>query len=569
MSEPKNEISDNSFEGEYNRITQQRRELEVAEELLVNKAVSGDNPNDIVKAMNVVNIKKNEGTEHRKSTFVDPFAFDQSFGYKSVPNRLTYSTLLSMSKVPIINSIVKTRKTQVAAFSQPQKDRFSTGFIVRKKGQDVNANEKLSSEDRKRIDEVTEFILNCGENHSWSRPDFDNFLRIFVEDSLIYDQGCFEIVRDLSGGLSEFLSVDSTTIRIADSFSDSDYKGEDRVEVAGHYPSYVQMVGSQSYAEFYPWELCFGTRNPTSRLYSNGYGRSELEDMVTLTTSMLWSDQYNRNFFRQGAAPKGILRIKGGTNNARVQEFRQQWKAMVAGVDNAWRTPVIDSESMEWIDLQKGHKDMEYGKWQEYLVKLSCALYTIDPTEIGFTSGQSADGGAQFESNNAQKLKYSKDKGLKPLLKYVESKINKYIVSQLYEDLVFEFVGLDAETEEQFRQKIEKEVTLYKTINEIREEQGLKKIDGGDIVANATFMQGMQMKQQEEMMAQQGGEEGGEEDGGYEEDGGEEEEPSGFSEESGMGDLAQGAQDTEKGIESNPFTESFNDMIDKLEHGDV
>ena len=75
MSESKNEISDNSFEGEYNRITQQRRELEVAEELLVNKAVSGDNPNDIVKAMNVVNIKKNEGTEHRKSTFVDPFSF--------------------------------------------------------------------------------------------------------------------------------------------------------------------------------------------------------------------------------------------------------------------------------------------------------------------------------------------------------------------------------------------------------------------------------------------------------------------------------------------------------------
>lgn len=562
-----NKSVEGSFETEYNSIVNQRKELEVAQELLINKAVSGDNPADIVKAMNVVSIKRNEGTDNRKSTFVDPFAFDQSFGYKSIPNRLTYSTLLSMAKVPVINAIIKTRKTQIAAFSEPQKDRFSTGFVIRKKGVDANSVDKVSSEDRKRIDEVTEFILNTGENQSWSRNDFDTFLRMFVDDSMTYDQGCFEIVRDRSGGLVEFMNVDSTTIRIADSFSDSDYKGKERVEVAGHYPSYVQMVGSESYAEFYPWELCFGVRNPTSRLYSNGYGRSELEDMVQLVTSILWSDQYNRNFFRQGAAPKGILRIKGGTNNARVQEFRQQWKAMVAGVDNAWRTPVIDSESMEWIDLQKGHKDMEYAKWQEYLVKLACALYTIDPSEIGFTSGQSADSKSMFESNNAQKLKYSKDKGLRPLLKFIETKINKYIVSQLYPDLVFEFVGFDAETEEQYRQKLEKEITLYKTINEVRAEQGLKPIEGGDIIANATFMQGQQMKQQEEMMAQQEGGMGEEGYGGEEED-----EPTGFSEESGLGDLAGGAseeEDAEKGSESNPFVQSFNDMIERLEKGEV
>ena len=38
-----------------------------------------------------------------------------------------------MSKTPIVNSIIKTRKNQVADFAEPQEDKYSNGFVVRKK----------------------------------------------------------------------------------------------------------------------------------------------------------------------------------------------------------------------------------------------------------------------------------------------------------------------------------------------------------------------------------------------------------------------------------------------------
>lgn len=558
MAEPEKETPVNvtDITTELDSLATQEKELMIAKNLAIDKAMRSDNPSDILKAMDAVKITTNEGSEDRKAFYEDPLSYHNQFGYKSAPNSMTYDTLFSMSRSPIVNAIIKKRKNQVATFSSPQKDRFSTGFIIRKKGHFIEKTKELSNTDRKRIDMLTEFILECGDDHSWSRDDFDTFLRKFIDDSLTYDQATFEIIRTKGGGLHEFVIPDSGTIRIADSYHDSDYRGEKK-PIAGYYPSYVQMWDGQIKAEFYPWELCFATRNPTSRIYSNGYGRSELEDLVATVTSMLWSDQYNRNFFKVGASPKGILRVKGGTNNVRLQEFRQHWKAMVAGVENSWRTPVIDSESMEWIDLQTKNRDMEFGKWQEYLIKLSCALYTISPQEIGFPTGaQTASGGQSFQSNNEQSLKYSLDHGLKPLLKFAQAKINKYLVSQIFPDLVFEFVGVDAESEEEYRKRILDEVQYYKTVDEVRAYDNNEPLpDGaGEIIMNPTYTAD---RQQKAMAEQQGAE-------------GEEGAPEGFDGEEGEEPPTAENQEAfdEAGIE-NPFAKSFHDMVDALEKGEI
>jgi hypothetical protein len=52
---------------------------------------------------------------------------------------------------------------------------------------------------------------------------------------------------------------------------------------------------------------------------------------------------------------------------------------------------------------------MEYEKYNEFLIKCGCAVYTIDPSEIGFpmsgnSSGQSGLGG----DSTKEKLEYSK-----------------------------------------------------------------------------------------------------------------------------------------------------------------
>ena len=563
-------------------IQNYRKERELAEAkeaIAIEKALKSDNAESVVKAMEMVSIKSNQtNSEDRKAFYVDPIAFNEGFGFKTKPTTMTYDTLYRMSKAPVINAIIKTRKNQVAAFATPQKDMFSTGFVIRKKGAHFDETKELSSAERTRIEEATDFILQCGSGYSWDRDSFETFLRKCVEDTLVYDQLNYEVVRNNRGIVTEWVAVDPTTIRrshfykmmqqggaakgIAGYDPFAQQKDAKRKLVGGYLPHAVQVYMERPVpeAEFYPWELSFALRNPSSRIHTNGYGRSELEDMVSITTSMLWSDQYNQNFFKLGSAPKGILRIKGGTNNPRLQDFRQRWMSMVSGVANSHRVPVIDSETAEWIDLQNKNRDMEFSKWQEYNIKLGCALYTIDPSEIGF---KFSDGEQKplFESNNASKLKHSKDKGLAPLLKFLEADINKMILSQTYPDLYFEFVGYDAMTEDEYLEKIAKENKNLKTLNEVRADRNLPPLEHGDMLLDPTYFQAVQAAQMNEQMM--GGE--GEEGMGFGEGGdmeGEEEAPA--MDGRGFTPSGQGAEE-----EEDPFMKSFQKMVDDIEKGRI
>lgn len=482
------------------------------------KALRSDSPDDMVKATQVfTNSIQPKIEQNPKAFFIDPLEFNANLGYKDKPYALSYMTLKRMSKTPIINSIIKTRKNQVADFAEPQENKYSTGFVIRKKPKG-GIEQKMDNRDKRIAFSITDFILKGGNVSQWEHDDFDTFIRKIVDDSLIYDQMTFECIRNRRGQIESFMATDASTFRIADSFFDKDYDNaffarngasvwQDRNDfgkkIHGYYPSFVQVYQNTKVNEFYPWELCFGVRNPSTSIYANGYGVSELEELINVVTSMLWGDEYNRRFFSQGSAPKGLLRIKGSNNEAALQQFKQQWQSMITGVMQAWKTPVVEAD-VDWIDLQKNNRDMEYTSWMEYLIKLSCAIYSIDPTEIGWDISRGSSGGGLFEGSQEQRLKHSKDKGLYPLLKFIQRKINKYIIEQINPDFELIFVGLNGlSIDEELKMDIDK-VNSFMTVNEAREKHELKPLEGGDSPNNATFVQAKNAAMMAEQQQQNG-----------------------------------------------------------------
>ena len=425
-----------------NNLSQQLTAIELAEEKLkakkfrtLEKALRSESPEDMVKANQMFSKlqQSNEKKQEPKAFFIDPLEFNSNLGFKDKPFSLTYFTLKKMAKAPIINSIIKTRKNQIADFASPQENKYSTGFLVQKKSKG-GIKQKMDNRDKKIAVIITDFLMNGGNVNTWNKDDFDTFIRKIVDDSLIYDQMTFECIRNRRGQLESFLATDASTFRISDSFFSTDYQNTffkrqgsniwERKEdfgkkIQGYYPSYVQVYQNEKVNEFYPWELCFGIRNPSSSIWANGYGCSELEELINIVTSMLWGDEYNRRFFSQGSAPKGLLRIKGVNNENAIQQFKQQWQSMISGVMQSWKTPVVEAD-VDWIDLQKNNKDMEYSKWTEYLIKISCAVYSIDPSEIGWDISRSSGSGGLFEGSQEQRLQHSKDKGLYPLLRFIQ-----------------------------------------------------------------------------------------------------------------------------------------------------
>lgn len=504
-----------------NKLNKTEKLLQIKKQTLLEKAITSSNPNDILTAKNVLeNIETRKPLEH-KAYLIDPNDFNNFLGYKNKPYSLSYQMLRRISyAVPIIRSIIMTRIDQVASFCEPQTDKYSTGFIIRKKRSyaDNKENSEPTKEERAKIERYTEFILNCGEGNNFEFDDFDTFTRKFMNDSLTYDQGTFEVVRNKKGKPVSFIATDSSTMRIADSIDEHFYREKlnensylRRNELRGYLPAYCQIKDNVLVTDFYPWELCFGIRNPTSFINANGYGVSEIEILMNVITSMLWGDEYNRRFFSQGSAPKGFLKVKSGTNlnGGRLSEFKQQWQSMMAGVYQSHKTPILEGD-IDWVDLQRNNRDMEFSNWQEYLIKLSCAIFRIDPAEINFPLSGGAEQRAMFEGNNEARLKHSKDKGLYPLLKFYQRKLNKYVVSQLDPEYELVFCGMEGMSiADELDQDI-KSMGNFMTIDEIRVRRGMKPLgdeNGGNIICNSIWLQDHnmkeQMKQQEEQQNQQ------------------------------------------------------------------
>lgn len=439
---------------------------------------------------------KSMPAQDRKSYVDPPIALFESLNYKDKPSQLTYNTLYQMAtKNSVVGAIINTRVNQVSTFTKPARfSRDKMGYEIRLKNPDAIPD----AEQTKLISAVETFLENCGYNNDNTRDDFDTFIRKIVRDSLTYDQTCFEVVPDRKGRPAEFLAVDASTIRAAtEDFHFDPYMSEIKPK-NNEKVSYVQVIDGSVVSWFTANELAFGIRNPRTSIYLQPYGFSELEQLITQITSHLYAEEYNMKYFSQGGTTKGIINLKqdpnGVMNTEQLESFKRQWRAQVSGITGAWKTPVLQvPNGIEYINVAQSNRDMEFSQWMNYLVNIACAVYQIDPAEINFANngGVNSNGGSGlFESNNESKLKNSKDKGLRPLLRFIESLINKYIISRFSDELVFNFVGIDEHTEDEKIDLSTKEVKAYKTVDEVRAEHNLEPLpDGlGNVILDASWL---------------------------------------------------------------------------------
>jgi hypothetical protein len=494
------------------------------------QAAARMDPDGMKKAQGARGIGRGHGP-HRgpRTVFYDPLSLQYALGYKDRRYSLTYDTLKRIStQLSLVGSIINTRIAQIASFSEPYRLTKSLGFQIRHKDTD----HETTRAEKDFIKQLEGFILDCGEPGKsnpytrMKRPKFESFLKTIVRDSLVYDQVGFEVVPRRNQIPFEFWPVDATTLRIATPDRDAGmnfsyhhrtplhatlqphrfanlYEGQQYGEMApfGNPIQYVQVVNGQIENVYTDRELAFGVRNPRSDIYIQGYGFGELEQLITIITSTLHAEEYNRRFFMQGAHPKGMLNFKGDNwSPDQLEAFKRMWVGQIAGSENAWKTPITQSEGVEWINMQLTNQDMQFSTWLEYLIKIICGVYLMDPAEINFDLHGGVQQTPLFESSQEWKLKASRDRGLKPLLRFIARLINEHIITPIDDHFVFEFAGLDELTEQEKHEMCKEQLTSYKTLNEVRRELDLPDIPGGvgELPLNPNLIQLLQLQQQRE-----------------------------------------------------------------------
>lgn len=451
-----------------------------------NTARAADIDTRLQKAASEAIAAGNDGTHdfgEAKGVRFDPFDLVAVMGYRDKPSPLTFPALETVgASVPVIADIVKTRQSQVCMFVGRPENRHASGFKVRPR--DQAQRRKASKAGDRKAEELTKILLNCGR----TEPDTDHaeneplltFAKKSIRDTLIFDQWAWEIVPDRRGDPAYFAMLDPSTVRLVDP----------GLRQPGD-PYAVQVINGMIVSDFQPEELAFCIRNPRSGIRVYGYGQSETETLVREITGMLWGIEYNRGFFSRGTATKGILNFKGAIPDRHLQAFRRQWYSMVSGVNNSWRTPITNAEELQWINMQLTNRDMEYSAWMDWLTKIACARFQIAPEEVNFSYGNTGQNQAMGQAPLEEKLKASRDLGLRPLVRFFFDELNRNFLWRLEPDFEAVPIGLDEKGEEAEAALLQQLTMFGMTVDEARESLELDPMpDGkGECILNPTWLQ--------------------------------------------------------------------------------
>lgn len=99
--------------------------------------------------------------------------------------------------------------------------------------------------------------------------------------------------------------------------------------------------------------------NPADPFRGLGAVQSALMDI----DSAMYSAQWNRNFFINGARPGGIIEVDHRMNDEEWLQFTQRWRSQHQGVANAHRVAVL--ENAKWHDVNFSMTDMQFVELRE------------------------------------------------------------------------------------------------------------------------------------------------------------------------------------------------------------
>lgn len=464
----------------------------------------------------------------RRAALVDP-NINSGFGvggfgpYKPKYSHISNKVLKAISlRDPVVAAIIQARVVQVSNLAIPQRTKYDMGFKF--EARDKNLKIQADSIEQQEIEWLNEYIMNTGlttDRFPQEKLSFGDFLKMMVRDRMTYGSFAIEKVPDQMGRLHHFLPVPTETVYFANNRYNPDviesvkdinratydwagrgdtYEGyreqaaemEDRLKT-GEY-AYLQVVDSRIIEAFTRDDLIFSIGNPQNFIDNNGYPISELEQCATTITTHLQSLNYNKQFFVNGFAARGIFHIKGDVERTQLDAFRVQFYNQIAGNQNSWRTPIIAGvDDVQWIPLSATNRDMEYSNYVDHLIRTIAGIFQISPMEFGFDyldrgSNQRSIG----ESNNEWKIKASQDRGLLPLLRWIEDVINGEILpladARLAQKYRFVFAGYNAETRTEELERQQAEISLHATMNEVRSEMEKDSVIGGDLVLNPAYL---------------------------------------------------------------------------------
>lgn len=380
-------------------------------------------------------------------------------------------------KCVVIAAVHNARCRQLRPFTMRSDNEDRPGFKVKLRDEERHPNKK----DDKITREIEDFFFNTGRTDFDGAEEREDRLPDVVEkiarEALTLDQVAISLRRNAAGELLDFWVLDAGTI--TRTFKDVGYDGNKKV-------AFVQKYRGKVVEQFERGELIFDSMNKGADINRNGYGISLEEMALEVITSFLFAMGYNKEQFNTGTQPVGAWIFKGANlNQIDLENLQREWINMFRGVKGMWKTPFLQHDA-RWQPIRTPNKDMEFNQYLQMLAGWICAVYGIDPAELGFRFNQSSP---VMNENIESKVSYSQDRGLKDLLFFVAKVMNKIMESvPRWKDYTLTFTGLESRNQKTELEIDQLRVQNFLTLNELRAEKDLPPVENGDVLLNPSWL---------------------------------------------------------------------------------
>jgi hypothetical protein len=477
----------------------------------------------------ILNVLDGHGknTIERLAFETDPSQTSQYSALYRTKLRLIPDSILKRISIQddLVAAVVNTRANHISAFGRPRPDRFSLGFIITPKpGVLDRCSEEQKKELRARIDAMTQKLATCGETKGWGDDDrmtFSQYLYMSTRDAVTVGRIATEVIyvvdKDGQRRPHSFRPIDAGTIYRAVPQKDAAQSVRDQARRLIEQIKNKRLVPEKFEADEYAWvqviegkptqaftaaECLVHNFYPVTNVELGGYPLTPLDTVISAVTTHINITTHNKLYFQTGRATRGMLVIKSDDmDESVISRIRQQFNASINSVNNAWRMPVFGvggDDEIVWSPIDQGQRDAEFQYLSDSNVRVILSAFQMSPEELpGYAHlSRGTNNQALSESNNEYKLQAARDVGIKPLIKHWEDFLNSSILPILDPNLAklvtIQFAGLDAETAEKESIRIQQDMPVHMTYDEVLgkvEKDPVGKEWGGEFPFNPQFQQ--------------------------------------------------------------------------------
>lgn len=188
------------------------------------------------------------------------------------------------------------------------------------------------------------------------------------------------------------------------------------------------------------------------------------------------TSKFTRNFFDNNAGISGVLNIKGEVSKGAFKKFVRAWREKYQGVDNAGKVAIIRESEAAFTKVGLGLDELDMSALRKMTLEDVLLMFRVPLPLLG-RSDSTGLGRASIETLEYIFAKYNIDPKFKRFDAIMELALARYYNGA---DLTVKHANIIPEDKEHELAKRDKGVDRWIERNEIRDQDGLDSVEGGD-----------------------------------------------------------------------------------------